>query len=354
MSVCRWNFSVLRLLGLWILVVGWGAVHAVPIVTGSWEHAISTYVAPKYGKDFKHFDYVNPDAPKGGLLRLANPDRRTSIDKLNPFTKEIYAFPDKGGIVPVVGVDGWARIINEHPAFDGMDFNDGPADKAGAPEWIECVMYRKDRTHPTKVRERMSECRRSTPPWQSHPTRMLRHKAMIQCARIAFGFAGIYDEDEAERIIERDMGKATVAQDPTNKLAPRAKAPTDQPPTPPAGETTAASPAAQASTSQPDVPPRPATAPTVGDGGADPSNAAAPADLAAEGTPTADKSGPGSTDAAAPILLAPSQRAILEKRMKAAEITAADVHKKFGKGLEFITVEEFQAVAAFIANPAGK
>jgi phage recombination protein Bet len=274
--------------------------------------------------------------------------------KLNPFTKEIYAFPDKGGIVPVVGVDGWARIINEHPAFDGMDFNDGPADKAGAPEWIECVMYRKDRTHPTKVRERMSECRRSTPPWQSHPTRMLRHKAMIQCARIAFGFAGIYDEDEAERIIERDMGKATVAQDPTNKLAPRAKAPTDQPPTPPAGETTAASPAAQASTSQPDVPPRPATAPTVGDGGADPSNAAAPADLAAEGTPTADKSGPGSTDAAAPILLAPSQRAILEKRMKAAEITAADVHKKFGKGLEFITVEEFQAVAAFIANPAGK
>ncbi|WP_241284663.1 recombinase RecT, partial [Enterobacter hormaechei] len=31
---------------------------------------------------------------------------------LNPWTKEIYAFPDKGGIVPVVGVDGWARIIN--------------------------------------------------------------------------------------------------------------------------------------------------------------------------------------------------------------------------------------------------
>jgi len=31
---------------------------------------------------------------------------------------------------------------------------------------------------------------------------MLRHKAMIQCARIAFGFGGIYDQDEAERIQE--------------------------------------------------------------------------------------------------------------------------------------------------------
>jgi len=41
---------------------------------------------------------------------------------LNPFTKEIYAFPDKGGIVPVVGVDGWSRIINEHPQFDGLEF----------------------------------------------------------------------------------------------------------------------------------------------------------------------------------------------------------------------------------------
>src|ERR1700685_3164283 len=36
--------------------------------------------------------------------------------KLNPFTKEIYAYPDKqNGIVPVVSVDGWTRIINEHP-----------------------------------------------------------------------------------------------------------------------------------------------------------------------------------------------------------------------------------------------
>lgn len=120
---------------------------------------------------------------------------------LNPWTKEIYAFPDKGGIVPVVGVDGWARIINDNPQFDGMDFEQDE-------ESCTCIIYRKDRRHPIKVTEYMSECKRGTQPWQSHPKRMLRHKAMIQCARLAFGFSGIYDEDEAQRIVERDVTPA--------------------------------------------------------------------------------------------------------------------------------------------------
>lgn len=126
---------------------------------------------------------------------------------LNPWTKEVYAFPDKNnGIVPVVGVDGWSRIINTHPDFDGLEFIDGPADeKTKLPEWIECLIHRKDRNHPTRAREYMAECRRSTGPWQSHPRRMLRHKALIQCARLAFGYTGIYDQDEAERIIEGDV-----------------------------------------------------------------------------------------------------------------------------------------------------
>ncbi len=39
---------------------------------------------------------------------------------------------------------------------------------------------------------------------------MLRHKAMIQCARLAFGFTGIYDQDEAERIVENDKAPINV------------------------------------------------------------------------------------------------------------------------------------------------
>jgi microcin C transport system substrate-binding protein len=50
------------------------------------SHAFSLYDVPKYPAGFKHFDYVNPDAPTGGELYLANPDRRTSFDKFNPFS----------------------------------------------------------------------------------------------------------------------------------------------------------------------------------------------------------------------------------------------------------------------------
>lgn len=49
-------------------------------------HAFSLYDTPRYPAGFTHFDYVNPAAPKGGELFLANPDRRTSFDKFNPFS----------------------------------------------------------------------------------------------------------------------------------------------------------------------------------------------------------------------------------------------------------------------------
>ena len=54
--------------------------------TGRWVHGFAAYGAPKYGSDFSHFEYVNPAAPKGGTLRLKQPDRRTSFDKFNPWT----------------------------------------------------------------------------------------------------------------------------------------------------------------------------------------------------------------------------------------------------------------------------
>lgn len=132
---------------------------------------------------------------------------------LNPFTKEIYAYPDKGAIVPVVSVDGWARIINENPQLDGLEFvyspETGEHKGKAVHDWIECIITRKDRAKPIVVREFLDEVMRSVnfpTPWDTHPKRMHRHKTLIQAARLAFGFAGIYDQDEAERIVERDMG----------------------------------------------------------------------------------------------------------------------------------------------------
>jgi phage recombination protein Bet len=115
---------------------------------------------------------------------------------LNPLLKELYAFPAKGGgIVPVVSIDGWVSMVNGHPAMDGMEFEEHRGDD-GKLQAITCRLWRKDRNRPISVTEHLSECKRNTEPWKMEH-RMLRHKALMQCARYAFGFSGITDEDEA-------------------------------------------------------------------------------------------------------------------------------------------------------------
>ena len=54
--------------------------------SASAAHGFAQYGDLLYPAGFKHFSYVNPNAPKGGTLNLPNPDRRTSFDKFNPFT----------------------------------------------------------------------------------------------------------------------------------------------------------------------------------------------------------------------------------------------------------------------------
>ena len=118
---------------------------------------------------------------------------------LNPILKEIYAFPTRGGgIQPIVSIDGWSNLVNSHPQCDGFDFEDH-IDSAGALVSITCRMYRKDRKHPIVATEYMAECRRATDTWRQWPRRMLRHKALIQAARYAFGLSGIADPDEGAR-----------------------------------------------------------------------------------------------------------------------------------------------------------
>jgi microcin C transport system substrate-binding protein len=56
-------------------------------------HAIAMHGTPKYGPDFKHFDYVNPNAPKGGTLRLA---ASGTFDSFNPFIPKGAAFGQIG------------------------------------------------------------------------------------------------------------------------------------------------------------------------------------------------------------------------------------------------------------------
>src|SRR3990172_2968534 len=148
---------------------------------------------------------------------------------LNPWTKEIYAFPDKKrvGIIPIVSIDGWIKLINRHPDYDGMEIEEASdiIQMDGAklcPAWMRITIHHKRRSHPVILSEYLDEVyqppRGGYPgPWQTHTKRMLRHKTIIQGARVAFGFSGIYDEDEAQRIIEAEAEPTQIITEEQRK-----------------------------------------------------------------------------------------------------------------------------------------
>lgn len=119
---------------------------------------------------------------------------------LNPLVKECAAFVSGGKLSVVVMVDGWYKMVNRRPEFDGVEFDDKFDDKGNLAS-ITCRMFIKGRERPVCVTEYMAECRDpKSSVWTKWPARMLRHKAYIQCARMAFGITEIIDDDEASRI----------------------------------------------------------------------------------------------------------------------------------------------------------
>jgi len=74
----RFLFRFIRLgfalLTLWVAAPAWPA------------HGYALWGELKYPPDFSHFSYVNPQAPKGGELRLVSNQRASTFDKYNPFT----------------------------------------------------------------------------------------------------------------------------------------------------------------------------------------------------------------------------------------------------------------------------
>src|SRR3954467_336377 len=61
-----------------------------------WRHGLSPFGQIKYPPDFKHFDYVNPDAPKGGLVRMI------TIGTFDNFNMAVSGV--KGSLAPAVGL----------------------------------------------------------------------------------------------------------------------------------------------------------------------------------------------------------------------------------------------------------
>jgi hypothetical protein len=161
------------------------------------------------------------------LLTLVAVSQKYNLD---PLTRQIFGFPSRGGIVPVVSVDGWLHILNSHPQFDGLEF-EYQDDEKGDPITCTAIVYRKDRSKPIRVTEYFSECVRPTEPWKMKH-RMLRHKACKEVARVAFGVSGITDVDEAQDMARNSAEKVTIVSKPLFKKALPAPSPVEDEPLP--------------------------------------------------------------------------------------------------------------------------
>ena len=105
---------------------------------------------------------------------------------LDPLCEEIgFTQFEDGQWQVLIAIEGCSKLLNQHPQFSGLVFNQADTLIDGVPEWIECSIHRKDREVPTTVREYLTEVRGENAIWQKMPRRMLRHRALQQCVRLA-------------------------------------------------------------------------------------------------------------------------------------------------------------------------
>ncbi len=133
--------------------------------------------------------------------------------KLNPLLGQIdWEANLDGGYEVYIPIDGWISLIHQQPTFQGIAFHQSPETENSIPIWMECTIYRSDLTHPITVREYCAELKTEHPAWQKMPRRMLRHKTLQQCARLAFGIA------EYVQITQCEINKnLTIKQAPLDR-----------------------------------------------------------------------------------------------------------------------------------------
>jgi len=138
------------------------------------------------------------------LLRLANKY------KLDTFCGEIGFFKNHQGEYQAwISTDGWAKLINEHLQFAGMSLKEANEFVEGVPTWMECSIYRHDRILPTVVKEYLIEVKTEQVLWQQMPRRMLRHRTIQQCARLAFNISmfDAFPSTSSSTKLKKDKGK---------------------------------------------------------------------------------------------------------------------------------------------------
>ena len=154
------------------------------------------------------------------LLRMA------TKYQLDPLSDEIGVMETHEGYQAFITIDGWVKLINSHEHYAGMSLREAPIENSiekEAPAWMECTMYRHDRILPIMVKEYLDEVKTDHPSWQQMPRRMLRHRVIQQCARLAFGISqsdesSIADKNRSKKIVKEKVTDITSKKLGSSKL----------------------------------------------------------------------------------------------------------------------------------------
>jgi hypothetical protein len=123
------------------------------------------------------------EVPAKIILNLLRTMKNLHLDPLN---EEInFTQYEDGAWQIFITIEGCSKLLNQHNQFNGLVFNQADTLVDGIPEWIECSIFRRDRIMPITVREYLIEVRNEKDIWRKMPRRMLRHRALQQCVRLA-------------------------------------------------------------------------------------------------------------------------------------------------------------------------
>jgi phage recombination protein Bet len=126
---------------------------------------------------------------------------------LSPWLKEIYFVPEKSIIM--ASRDGYLRVANEHPQFDGMETK-VERDERNVPIKATCSVWRKDRSHAITCEAYYSEYKKPGPVWSQYPSAMISKVAEVLALKRSFAINGVVTEEEMGS--ERASNVATMPQ----------------------------------------------------------------------------------------------------------------------------------------------
>ena len=143
---------------------------------------------------------------------------------LDPVAKEVYVTRSSKGLMTIIGIDGFVKILDRTDGYDGFEQELGWSQDGKALEWVETIIHSTKRTHPTRYKAFAEEYGKlSGIVAKSIPWHMLRLFSLRHATRLFTPIGGsVVTEEEA-----RWMSAYEPERQPAKQLTQHAREATE-------------------------------------------------------------------------------------------------------------------------------